>query len=72
MRPCSTEWSQEQGKLDILVNNVYSSPELSPWLGKKYWEMPIEAWDQIIDVGTRSHYVAAVLATPLLFATAVG
>jgi NAD(P)-dependent dehydrogenase (short-subunit alcohol dehydrogenase family) len=57
----------EQGHLDILVNNVYSAPDLAPWLGKKYWELPIEAWDQVIDVGTRSHYVAAVLGTPLLF-----
>jgi NAD(P)-dependent dehydrogenase (short-subunit alcohol dehydrogenase family) len=57
----------EQGRLDILVNNVYSAPDLAPWLGKRYWELPIEAWDQVIDVGTRSHYVAAVLGTPLLF-----
>jgi dehydrogenase/reductase SDR family member 1 len=62
----------EQGKLDVLVNNVYSAPELAPWLGKKYWELPLEAWDRIIDVGTRSHYVAAVLATPLLFAAGGG
>ena len=54
------------------MNNVYSAPELAPWLGKKYWELPIEAWDRIIDVGTRSHYVAAVLATPLLFAAGGG
>src|SRR3954451_1228096 len=62
----------EQGHIDILVNNVYSAPELAPWLGKKYWELPIEAWDQIIDIGTRSHYVAAVLGTPLLFAAGGG
>src|SRR6201995_4734506 len=63
---------EEQGKLDVLVNNVYSAPELAPWLGKKYWDLPIEAWDRIIDVGTRSHYVAAVLGTPLIFAAGGG
>src|ERR1700678_1160382 len=36
----------EQGRLDILVNNVFSAPDLAPWLGKKFWELPIEAWDQ--------------------------
>jgi NAD(P)-dependent dehydrogenase (short-subunit alcohol dehydrogenase family) len=64
--------ASEQGHLDILVNNVYSAPELAPWLGKKYWELPVEAWDQIIDIGTRSHYVASVLGTPLLFAAGGG
>ena len=63
---------QEQGTLDILVNNVYSAPELAPWLGRKYWELPLEAWDRIINVGTRSHYVAAVLGTPLLLAAGGG
>ncbi len=62
----------EQGRLDILVNNVFPAPVLAPWLGKKYWEMPVEAWDEIIGVGTRSHYVASVLGTPLLFAAGGG
>ncbi len=56
----------EQGRLDILVNNVYSAPDLVPWLGKRFWELPIEAWDQVIDIGTRSHYVSSVFAAPLL------
>jgi dehydrogenase/reductase SDR family member 1 len=63
---------QEQGRLDVLVNNVYSAPDLVPWLGKRYWELPIEAWDQVIDIGTRSHYVASVLGTPLLLETGGG
>jgi dehydrogenase/reductase SDR family protein 1 len=56
----------EQGTLDILVNNVYSAPDLAPWLGKKFWELPLEAWDQVIDIGTRSHYVASALGVPLM------
>jgi dehydrogenase/reductase SDR family protein 1 len=56
----------EHGHLDILVNNVYSSPDLAPWLGRTFWELPLEAWDQTIDIGVRSHYVASVLAAPLL------
>ncbi len=56
----------EQGRLDVLVNNVFSAPDLAPGLGKRFWELPIEAWDQAIDIGVRSHYVAAVMAAPLL------
>ena len=56
----------EQGRLDVLVNNVYSAIDLAPWLGKRYWEIPPAEWDQVIGIGARSHYVAAVLATPLL------
>ena len=64
--------AEEQGRLDVLVNNVFPAPVLAPWLGKKYWELPVEAWDEIIGVGTRSHYVASVFATPLLFAAGGG
>jgi dehydrogenase/reductase SDR family protein 1 len=62
----------DHGHLDVLVNNVFPAPVLAPWLGKKYWELPVEAWDEIIGVGTRSHYVASVHATPLLFAAGGG
>lgn len=58
--------ASEHGRLDVLVNNVFSSPDLAPHLGRRFWDLPIEAWDQVIDIGVRSHYVAAVLATPLL------
>jgi len=56
----------ERGRLDVLVNNVYSALELAPWLGKPFWEIPVAAWDEVIGIGVRSHYVAAALATPLL------
>lgn len=56
----------EQGRLDVLVNNVYSAIDLAPWLGRPFWEVPVAAWDQVIGIGVRSHYVAAALATPML------
>jgi dehydrogenase/reductase SDR family protein 1 len=62
----------EQGHLDILVNNVFPAPVLAPWLGQKYWELPVEAWDEIVGVGSRSHYVASVYGTPLLLAAGGG
>jgi dehydrogenase/reductase SDR family protein 1 len=56
----------EHGRLDVLVNNVFSTPDLAPWLHKPFWELPIGAWDELIGVGLRSHYVASVFAVPLM------
>ena len=51
---------------------MFPAPVLAPWLGQKFWDLPIEAWDEIVGVGTRSHYVASVHAAPLLFAAGGG
>jgi NAD(P)-dependent dehydrogenase (short-subunit alcohol dehydrogenase family) len=48
---------QEQGRLDILVNNVLSIPDELTQAGM-FWEKPISTW-QMIDVGLRSNFVAA-------------
>ncbi|WP_431971633.1 SDR family NAD(P)-dependent oxidoreductase [Nocardia sp. bgisy134] len=56
----------EQGRLDVLVNNVYNSPAAARWLGKPFWEVPPTAWDETFDVGVRSHYAASFFAAPLL------
>ncbi|HET6875055.1 MAG TPA: SDR family NAD(P)-dependent oxidoreductase [Acidimicrobiales bacterium] len=56
----------EQGNLDVLVNNVYDAPGSARWLGKPFWEVPAEGWDHTFKVGVRSHYVASVMAAPLL------
>jgi dehydrogenase/reductase SDR family member 1 len=60
---------QEQDRLDVLVNNVYSAIDLVPWLDRPFWELPVAAWDQVIDIGVRSHYVASVYAMPMLLAS---
>ena len=56
----------EHGGLDVLVNNVYNSPAAARWLGKPFWEVPPEAWDETFDIGVRSHSAASVFAGPLL------
>ena len=63
---------RDAGRLDVLVNNVYSAIDLAPWLGKPFWEIPPDAWDQVIGIGVRSHYVAAVLAAPMLLESDAG
>jgi NAD(P)-dependent dehydrogenase (short-subunit alcohol dehydrogenase family) len=55
----------EQGRLDVLVNNAFLIPkELTS--GKPFWEVPLSNWDDMIDVGTRSAYVASHFAARLM------
>jgi NAD(P)-dependent dehydrogenase (short-subunit alcohol dehydrogenase family) len=54
----------EQGRLDILVNNAAHVADPAPG---GFWERPLSTAD-LITVGLRSHYVAAWHAIPLLLA----
>jgi len=71
---------QDQGRLDILVNNVMSTPQrselppgaLSQWDLHPFWEVPLKLWDSFHRVGLRSHYVASVYAVPLMIRTGSG
>jgi dehydrogenase/reductase SDR family member 1 len=56
----------EQGRLDILVNNVYKIPDPPAW-GGGFWDHPISIWDDQVGIGLRAHYVASWYAAPLLF-----
>lgn len=48
---------QEQGRLDILVNNAFALPDdLTD--GRPFWDKPLSDWD-MVDVGVRSNLVAA-------------
>ncbi|MFP6836543.1 MAG: SDR family NAD(P)-dependent oxidoreductase [Pseudomonadales bacterium] len=55
----------EQGRLDILVNNVYKIPDPPAW-GGGFWEHPLSVWDDQCGVGLRGYYVASVYAAPLM------
>ena len=55
----------EAGRLDVLVNNAFLIPkELTS--GLPFWESPISNWDDMIDVGTRSAYVASRFAARIM------
>ncbi len=59
--------ARERGHLDLLVNNALGSPpQRVLWGGHRFWEVPISLWDDLIDVGLRSHYVAAWHAVQLM------
>lgn len=57
---------KEQGRLDILVNNVFTAPKQPILQGGGFWEYPISIWDEIIHVGCRGHYVASHEAVPMM------
>ncbi len=63
--------ADEQGRLDILVNNVYKIPDPPAW-GGGFWDHPISIWDDQVGIGLRAHYVASWHAAPLLFAAGPG
>ncbi len=67
----------EQGHLDILVNNVWGGYEYfydgtEFWKEKGFWTVPLSRWDRSFQAGVRAHYVASVLAAPLMIAQRSG
>lgn len=57
----------EQGRLDLLVNNATSyTTDIGPPEDAPFWELPIDIWDQMHVVGLRSHYVASIFASRIM------
>ena len=59
----------EQGQLDVLVNNATSFGDTAtgyPPEEVPFWELPLTLWDEMHTVGLRSHYVASAFAAPML------
>ena len=59
----------EQGRLDLLVNNVwggYEHPNCSPLTFAPFWEQSLEQWDRMFTAGVRAHLTASRLAAPLM------
>jgi NAD(P)-dependent dehydrogenase (short-subunit alcohol dehydrogenase family) len=61
---------REQGRLDVLVNNVWGGYEgkgsenvLGRW---PFWEEPLWVWDKMFQAGVRAHYTASRLAARLM------
>jgi NAD(P)-dependent dehydrogenase (short-subunit alcohol dehydrogenase family) len=67
----------EQNRLDILVNNVWGGYEFFNdgtefWNERGFWTAPISRWDKSFQAGVRAHYVASLLAAPVMIAQASG
>src|SRR5262245_14103132 len=60
--------SREQGRLDILVNNVWGGYEQLEWsrFAAPFWEQPLRHWAGMFEAGVRAHLAATRSAVPLM------
>jgi len=56
----------EQGRLDVLVNNAWSGYELPLYFETPFWEMEWRHWDLMFEGGLRATALASFLAAPLM------
>jgi dehydrogenase/reductase SDR family protein 1 len=56
---------EEQGRIDILVNNVFTAPGQSIF-GGSFWDHPASLWDDLFHVGCRAHYIASHAVAPMM------
>jgi NAD(P)-dependent dehydrogenase (short-subunit alcohol dehydrogenase family) len=68
---------ETEGRLDILVNNVWGGYEhfnngTEFWKETGFWTMPLQRWDAMFQSGVRAHYVTSALAAPIMIAQGSG
>ncbi|MFF0743284.1 SDR family oxidoreductase [Streptomyces sp. NPDC004111] len=56
---------REQGRLDVLVNDIWGGEHLVEF-GKKMWETGLDQGLRMLELGVRSHIVTSSCALPLL------
>jgi len=57
---------EEQGRLDVLVNNAWSGYELSPDPSLPFWDIEWRHWDLMFTGGLRATAFASCLAAPVM------
>jgi NAD(P)-dependent dehydrogenase (short-subunit alcohol dehydrogenase family) len=59
---------QEQGRLDVLVNNAWGGYEQFDWsrFGAPFWDQPMRLWSGMFESGVRAHLATTRLAVPLM------
>lgn len=58
---------EQQGQLDLLVNNVFSGVQaIADASGKPFWQSDPNLWDEVNNVGLRSHYITSVFAARMM------
>ena len=65
---------EKQGRLDLLVNNVWGGYEQYEFdrFTLPFWEQPLRHWQGMFEAGVRAHLVASRLALPLMLAVRRG
>jgi NAD(P)-dependent dehydrogenase (short-subunit alcohol dehydrogenase family) len=65
---------RDQGRLDVLVNNIWGGYEHydAETFDVPFWEQPLWRWDKMFAAGVRAHFTASRLAAPLMIARRQG
>ncbi len=64
---CDRLAEEQNGQLDLLVNNVFSGvTAIREAYGKPFWELEPTLWDKVNNVGLRSHYITSVYAARMM------
>jgi NAD(P)-dependent dehydrogenase (short-subunit alcohol dehydrogenase family) len=63
---------QEQGRLDLLVNNAWSGYEIPPSYELGFWEIEWRHWDLMFGGGLRAAAFASTLAAPMMIEAGKG
>lgn len=68
---------KEQGKIDLLVNNVWGGYEYFNngtefWKEKEFWTAPFSRFDKMFNAGVRAHYVTSCYTIPHMIKEKVG
>lgn len=69
--------ASDQGRLDVLVNNVWGGYDRMIENGQftwalPFWEQPLWRWDAMFTAGVRAHYVAGTFAARAMIAQRSG
>lgn len=61
---------ERHGRLDIVVNSVFSTPTFPGMIGKRIWETPDDLWHTVVEVPGRAAYFTTARAAPLMMRSA--
>lgn len=61
---------EEQGRLDILVNNAWGGYEGKRLMPAYFWQAPLHLWDAMFERGLKAHLLATYFAIPLMIESA--
>jgi dehydrogenase/reductase SDR family protein 1 len=62
---------EQDGRIDILVNNVFAAPAQMP-VNVPFWKLDEDIWETLLRVGLRSHYIASRCVAPQMVARQQG
>lgn len=55
----------EQGRLDILVNDIWGGEEFTEW-GKPFWEMDLQKGFKMMEIAINTHIITSRYGVPLM------